>query len=363
MRNKVIMSILSVVLIAGLVLVGCAKPATPEVETPPEEEAPVEVEVIEWRFHSPHTEKRTEYALQLDWANMISEATDGRLKVTIYPGGALGFKDADMLRVVGKEATIESFLACPNYVTRDEPALSVLMPHGCGVFVSREEVQKMMPVAIEQGEKLYAEWGIRLLNWYPTPACYTGITAVEPLNSLEAMKGKKIRCYDVIQASAFRSLDVAAEVYPQADIYLNMKTGVSDAAVGYPTMVKNLSLQDVANYYSLFTVNTVPTGPAVNEEVFQALPADLQEIVLRVSKEHQEKYIKSCIDCSQDEADLAWIENETSVIILPEFSEEDKAVFSAAAFAAWKAKAEEYGPKAVEVQRIMQAELERIRAG
>jgi len=349
-KNKVIMSILSVALIAGLVLVGCGGEAAPP-------------DVFEWRFHSPHSEERTEYALQLDWVNMIYAATNGRLKVTIYPAGALGFKDADMLRVVGLDATIESFLACPNYVTRDEPTLSVLMPHGCGVFTSREEVQKMMPVVIEEGKKIYAEWGIRVLSWYPTPACYTGFASVGPCDSIEALQGKKVRCYDVIQAAALRSLGIAGEVYPQADIYLNMKTGVSDAAAGYPTMVKNLSLQEVANYYSLFTVNSIVTGPAVNEQVFQALPADLQEIVLRVSKEHQEKYIETCVICLEDEGDLAWIRNETSVIVLPDWSDEDKAAFSAAACAEWQAMAVEFGPKAVELQKVIQAELERIRAG
>src|SRR3546814_15686435 len=67
---------------------------------------------IEWRYYTAHTADRDVFKLETDWANMIDEATKGRLQVKVYPGGSLGCKESDMLgalknrseeRRVGKE--------------------------------------------------------------------------------------------------------------------------------------------------------------------------------------------------------------------------------------------------------------------
>jgi len=73
----------------------------------------------------------------MTWADEVSEASDGRLMVTVYPGRALGFKDADMLRLL-KTGTIEVAMTQPQYTVSDDPLLDiVVMRHG--VMLSRDQ--------------------------------------------------------------------------------------------------------------------------------------------------------------------------------------------------------------------------------
>jgi len=363
---KRVLSLIGLSILVLSLVFGCAPETAPPAEEapppgeeeeapPPEEEAPA---VIEWRYHTPLTEARVEYAAIKDWCDTIYEATDGHLKVTIYGGRSLGFKDDDMLRICGG-GTIESFMSYPGYVSRDEPAMAMILPNF--VLQNQDEYLGIFPYAVEQIKELYAEWNIRVLTEYPQPVCYVCLVAEESLNTVEAMKGKKIRCWDTVQAEALKSLGIPAEIFPQSDAYLALKTGMIDGSLHSVPAAGPQSLHEVVDYFSVIGISCAPQGIACNEDAFQALPADVQDIVLQVSKEHQQKIIENARDCSNDEEAIEWL-REQGMIILPEFSDEEKLILSDAANKVWVARAEEYGAKAVEYQKRMQTELERLRA-
>jgi TRAP-type C4-dicarboxylate transport system substrate-binding protein len=358
--SRILSVMVLVVLTVSMLLIGCApKTAAPEEEIAPPEEAPA---VIEWRFHTPHTEGRAEFVAEEEWRDMLFEATNGRLKVTIYPGGSLGYTDDNMLRIVG-EGVIESAYTYGGYCTRDEPILSILVPNAAGVFTNRAEYVRILPYATEQARKLYADWGCRLLSFYAVPGCYVGLAARDPINTLEGMKGLKLRAFpDPIQIEALKSLGVSAETFPQADMYLNLKNKVVDAAVAIVGMLGAYSLTEVTPYFSGFTVYSGACGHMVSEDAFQALPADIRDIVLQVTEEHTRKWNEKGLDCSWDDETLATLVKEQGLVLLDDFSDEDKEALSVAAIEAWAKIAEQYGPKAVMYQELMQAELERIRA-
>jgi len=352
MKRKMLLIPLALLLAISLVAIGCAKPAPAPAPAP-------ELEVIEWRFHTPHTEARAEYVLQQDFVDMVYEATDGRLKITPYPGRALGFKDGDMLRLCGG-GSLESFMSYPGYVSRDEPSIAIILPNF--VLRDREELIALMPVANKNYRVLYGEWNIRVLTQVPTPLHYLGLASTESLSSLELMKGKKIRCFDIIQAATLNELGIPAEIMPQSESYMALKTGMLDGTIHtLASAIPGLSLYEVADYFSIVGLSTVTLGVSCGEDALRALPPDIQNIVLQVAKEHEQKWFElGAAGCPYDDDAIVFLKEQGMTML--EFSDADKELLTDTGAIMWVERAEEYGTKAVMYQEMMQAELERIRA-
>ena len=83
----------------------------------------------------------------------------------------------------------------------------------------------------------------------------------EPVNSIEALKSKKLRVWARDQVETFTRLGVAAQIIPQEEMYVAMKTGVVDCAL-YPALYAHtVSLQEVAKHASF--LYPMASGPYV----------------------------------------------------------------------------------------------------
>ncbi len=70
----------------------------------------------------------------------------------------------------------------------------------------------------------------------------------EPVRTLAQLKTKKLRVWAKDQVENFKRLGVSAQIIPQEEMYVAMKTGVVDCAV-YPALYAHtVSLQEVAKY-------------------------------------------------------------------------------------------------------------------
>ncbi|MCQ9617443.1 TRAP transporter substrate-binding protein DctP [Paenalcaligenes niemegkensis] len=315
---------------------------------------------IEWRYYTAHTADREVFKLETDWANMINEATDGRLKVVVYPGGALGFKESDMLGAL-KNGLVESSYVYAGYYGRSQPVLPLVLPQM--VFNTRDEFLSLLPTVYEAYEDLYADWDVKVASMWPTSSCHITVIAKEEFNTLDSLKGKRVRVWEAQQVNSLRAVDVVGTVVPQNDIYLAFKTGMIDAIVHYPEALRTLSLAEDAKYFSLLQPVPVVQGIGISERAFNALPADLQEIVQSVSDEHRSKWAAdSKTDCKEEQQHLEWAA-ENGVERSPDFSESDRNKLSEAAIEVWRARAEQVGGEAEEIQKRIEDALMKLRNG
>ena len=122
MTRKLLMVLVSVMVIAGLVLAGCApeaappeeeeeEEAAPEEEEEEEEEAAPEVEVIKWDVQAIWPAGFMSYVSCEDVIKRINIASGGRLEITLYPSGAIvpGYEifDAVDARAVDGQVSVE----------------------------------------------------------------------------------------------------------------------------------------------------------------------------------------------------------------------------------------------------------------
>jgi len=294
--------------------------------------------------------------MEKEWADAITKESGGRIKATLYPFNALGFKDADMLRVV-PQGVIEGYMFYPGYIVRDDPILALTSPEM--ILYQREHFVNYWPMAHEAAkQRLASKWKIRLSATFPSPACNVGIIGKQPFRTLESMKGKKIRAWELPQVETFKKFGIPTQMMAQSELYLALKSGVLDGAIYLTTPYLTASMYEVTKYWSTLYQGTQILGLAISETVFKALPADLQEMMQRVEANLMKKWAAEGNGwCAQyDGAAFDALKKKGAELLEP-FSRADQDLLVKAALEGWRERAKELGGEAVEYQKKLEAEL------
>lgn len=299
----------------------------------------------EWKMHIVWVPNRVEAQYYQKFVDEVNEKAKGKLKITLYPGATLGVKDVDMLRILPRGNVIQAAGLYPGYMTRDEPEYAVTLPPG--VVQEPAKLANISPTLKEIYSETYNKWGIDMLGFVAHPVRDTAIICKDPINTLEGLKGKKVRVWEKAQAETFAKLGIAAQIVGQNDLYLAMRTGVVDCAV-YPLhFALTISLQEVApNTSYLFPYVLHPLNLIVSKKAMEALPADVQTIVReaaqKVEKDSFDAYLAGQVD---KESEAEWKAKGGKV--LADFPEADQKRFAEAANEVWEALAKETGEKAI----------------
>jgi TRAP-type C4-dicarboxylate transport system substrate-binding protein len=300
---------------------------------------------VEWKMHIVWVPARVEAQYYQKFVDRVNQQAEGKLHIKLFPGATLGVKDVDMLRVLPRGNVIQIAGLYPGYMTRDEPEYAVTLPPG--VVQQPEKLDKLAPDLKHIYQETYDKWGIKLLGFVAHPVRDTAVMCKEPINTLEGLKGKKVRVWEKSQADTFAKLGVAAQIVGQNDLYMAMRTGVVDCAV-YPIhFALTVSLQEVApNAAFLFPYVLHPLNIIVSKKAFDALPPDVQKIVQDAATQTEQEsfaaYVKGTVD---KESETAWKEKGGKV--LAPFPAPDQKRFADAAAQVWEESSKQVGAKAV----------------
>lgn len=299
-----------------------------------------------WKMHIVWVPAREEAKAYQQFVDLVNERAKGKLNITLHPGGSLGVKDTDMLRVLPPGNLIQAAGLYPGYMTRDVPEYAVTLPPG--VIKDAESMVDVLPALTRIYQETYDKWGIKLLGYVAHPVRDTHIYCREPINTLAQLKGKKLRVWEKFHVQAFEGLGVAAQVIGQNDLYIAMKTGVVDCAV-YPIGFANtISLQEVApNAAYLFPYVLHPLNLIVSKKAFDALPADVQKIVEEAAQQVQKATIAAYLKGDFDKAATAEFQKKGGKLLEP-FPAADQLRFQTVARDVWEREAKAIGAKAQE---------------
>jgi TRAP-type C4-dicarboxylate transport system substrate-binding protein len=288
----------------------------------------------EWKMHIVWVPARPEAQAYQNFADRVSEQAGDALDVKLFTGGSLGVKDADLLRILPRGNIIQAAGLYPGYLTRDKPQYAYTLPPG--VVAQPETLQEILPELRELYEATYDEVGIKLLGFVGHAVRDTHIMCKEPLNSLEQLRGKKVRVWEQFHVDVLEKLGISAQIVGQNDLYVAMQTGVIDCAV-YPIgLAVSVSLQEVAPYASyLFPYVLHPLNLLASQEAFDALSPEVQEIVTKTAAEVEQESFASYLSGVNDEAALKVFREDGGQLLDP-FPEEDQQAFVNAARETWQ---------------------------
>lgn len=251
------------------------------------------------------------------WTNAIEEATEGRVKINIYPAQTLLQADAIYDGVVHNIADIG--LSCFSYTRGRFPVSEVFELPGINYssseassLVAWEGIQKINPAEIQD---------TKLLMLFTTGPgdLYTKV----PVRNLEDLKGMEIRATG-LSAKTLSSLGATPIAMTQADAYEAMSKGVVKGNLGPIEVLKGWNQADVTNYLTQtpFLYNNV-FFITMNKNVWDSMDQDLQNTISAINQEYFENVAIKLWD-KQNEAALKWIVEEKGMEIIELSTDEEE---------------------------------------
>ena len=237
----------------------------------------------------------------MEWAKEIERRTNGRVKITIFPGGTLTAADKCYDGVVKGISDIG--MSVFAYTRGRFPLTEVAdLPLGIksGLVATKlinAYYKKFNPKELKDVKVMY-------LHGHGPGFLHTK-TAVE---KLEDLKGMKIRCTG-LAAKIVEKLGAVPVAMPMPDTYDSLKRGVVDGSMAPQESLKTWKWGEVVKFTTESWGSAYSTGffVVMNKEKWNGLPKDAKRIIEQVNAEWIERQGKNWddIDKAGREATLA----------------------------------------------------------
>ncbi|WP_417228175.1 TRAP transporter substrate-binding protein DctP [Amphritea sp.] len=210
------------------------------------------------------------------FAEAVKAATDGKLKVKLYPANALGDYTVVQERV-GLGAI--DMAVQPIASSVDKRLQVVSLPYMAQNWADAQKKFGPNSVMRKTVSGLYKEQGIKVLGAWPV--YFGGIAlnqAVEGAADADVSKAAKVRVppIKVFQLLA-DNLGYIASPLPFSEAFTAVQTGVVDGVIGSGAEGYYASFRDVTKYYVPINTHFEVWYLLINEERFHDLDGDQQE--------------------------------------------------------------------------------------
>ncbi len=234
--------------------------------------------------------------LHRTFAEDLTKATNGRLKVTVYAGGELPYKISDVLRVVASNQ-VQAGDIVPGGHLGEMPGLNVFdVPFVCTSMSGFAKAVEAARPTIDGFLKEKFDI-VSLLHWTMPPQ---QLWLSKNPASIDDVKGGKFRMWSRMHVGMLEKLGAVGVTVSAAEVVAALDRKVIDGAITATIPAVDWRLYDNAKYGYLLSFQMGHQLIGVNGAEFRKLPADLQAIVLAKSREWQGRYIKAI-----EEADMA----------------------------------------------------------
>ena len=337
--QRVILAVLLAAVLASIV-VGCSRGK--EGATPTSGELPA----ITLKLALEGPEKHSPTIFAREFANRVAQATDGRVKIELYPGGVLskGFSLwTDTARglvdmAVGYDYVLN--IVDPGLFSGGLVYLFDSREQGAEFARHPEGGQKLLGMLEKHGGK-----GIGIF-----PGTLSLLTvANREIKSWHDLKGVRSQGLGGDVGATYGKITKTQMVFiPAIDVYTPLAQGLIDAAHSSPYAAWNTRLYEVAKYGYLwnFSVNFVLIW--MDLDAWNRLPATYQEIMLQTA----EDMVPWALQLVED-MDKEALDNLSKVMTLHRESEEDRAEMERLWTAALREKGyyDAYDPEILAVAR------------
>jgi TRAP-type transport system periplasmic protein len=241
------------------------------------------------KFASYNVPGAAESKASRQWAKEVEEATDGRVTVEFFYQESL-LSGEETLPGVADGLADMGYIADAYYPA--ELALTTVA--GVPFVTENPEAQARAFMELyENNEALRQEWesqGVHVVTWAPVPP---NIVAVkQPANSIEDMRGRKIRGYGYV-SQALRIAGANPIGISQSEVYEGLQRGVLDGTSGASLdIAADRDYQEVAPHFvDINYGNYAITANVINRQSWESMPQNIRNAINRVSEDYLETYL------------------------------------------------------------------------
>jgi TRAP-type C4-dicarboxylate transport system substrate-binding protein len=219
------------------------------------------------------------------FANEVEQRTGGKLKVTVYPGAALGFAGPRILTVVG-QGLLESAQMWGAHVSGDLRIAEVIELPGLipyDIPLRKRIVHMVLPAQ----EKAMERFGV--LPFASGQVEPRNIYSRRPIRSLADLKGLKLRAQGIVETEFTRAIGATPVTLSWEEVYPAMQQGVIDAYWVTHSATFNAKLYEVARYCWEVGLGGANWFIVVNRAALDRLPPEVRKTVLALREPVSEK--------------------------------------------------------------------------
>ncbi|HXU42297.1 MAG TPA: TRAP transporter substrate-binding protein DctP [Burkholderiales bacterium] len=263
------------ILIAGLVLSATAQAQ------------PVKLKMATF---SPDTE-RLYNTVKKPWVAAVNKAAGGAIEIELFPNGALGRAPQQQAQMVIDGVTDIGFIVPPFTPGRFPDSEVLELP---GMFHDLAEGTRVYTRLVQNGTlKDYGDY-IPIAMWSTPPF---SLHSNFPINSINDLKGKRVRGSGVIQIESLKALGAVTVGMPPTEVPEALSRRTIDASTSQPAVLYDFGLDRVTSHHYFAGLGIVPLAIVMNRKKFESLPKAGQDAILKYDMDYINKlYIASMLE-------------------------------------------------------------------
>jgi TRAP-type mannitol/chloroaromatic compound transport system substrate-binding protein len=240
---------------------------------------------FEWKIQTNSPAGSLPYQYLEEMIADIGTATDGRLAITLLPVNSVVAANETLDAI--QNGILDGHESGPVLFSGKDPAFAMLGDLTAG-YNDGEQVCAFMNYGggLELLRELYAQYDAFVIG----TICQgpESLISTKPINSLEDLKGLKVRTPPGMEQDVFAKLGATPVGLPATEIYGAIERQVIDAADwGSYAQNSQQGLHEIAKYpiiagWHSNGVNEI----SVQKEKWDALPPDIQEVVVMAVRQH-----------------------------------------------------------------------------
>lgn len=238
--------------------------------------AQVDAKTIGLKFATYFSPKHTlQVGVWEPWAEKIEKLTNGQVKVSMFPGGALG-KPGDHYALVEKGIADIVFIL-QDYVPGRFPMTTVFeLPF---MVANSKQASKAMWKTFESSPDFQKEYAkVKVLGLFCHPPGHFH-TIKKPIRSIEDLKGLKIRTVSPAVTEALKIYSAIPVEMPITETYTALERGVVDGTVIDWGGLEVFKLNDLVKYSTETDFYVVTMAVLMNKRKWDSLSPENQKII------------------------------------------------------------------------------------
>ena len=280
----------------------------------------VHSETIKWPMHSQFIESNFVVRdILKPFVAEVYKRTNGRLDITLHHSKELGYSGGDMMRHL-RNGVIPISEIIVSFTAGDLPlVLGFELP-----FLQRNDAESRLffsTIRPYMAEAYKNDWNQYLLLNGPFP--FTGVfTRDKPINTLDDLKGLKVRTLGKMSSEAFKSLNATPVYIEFTEVYMALKRGTADAAQTSATTAADAKLWEVTKFFTQLYLTRTSWAISVNKQAADSLPPDIRKILFEVASEFEQKMFDISLKAESDAAGVMASNGQKFYEISPGLMEE-----------------------------------------
>jgi tripartite ATP-independent transporter DctP family solute receptor len=265
-----------------LVLAACGRPAANVSKGDNGED---DQEVFTIRIAHLVPEEQSTHIAAVTFKEKLEKESNGRLKVEIYPNGSLFGSDREAIEAVqlgNVEMTIPAVAPLASF---NKKFMVFDLPF---IFDDNEAAYKALDGELGQGllkdlEKNSLKGLVFAENGFRNMSNHKG-----PITSPADLKGMKFRTLEnPVHTDTFKAFGANASPFSFGELYTALQQGTYDAMESPISLYYTNKFYEVQEYLTLTRHVYAATILLMNNDFYNKLPEDLQELVVKTSEEYR----------------------------------------------------------------------------